>query len=253
MLNKMNMNEPKEKQTPLAIRNQLHELYLESNCAYLEISLPKWDEPVIFNEGIYTNSMKDSSIPKYLKEEFNRSFLVHKQALFAREEEKKEKPVIKEGFKISLKNRKIMKVYDPLLNKKDQPEDVDFERSSNPVTEKYYILTRSEDDALSKGLTPDLETSNSILKIIGKPDFSTLNMEEKHLLWKYRYSLKNDERYRKGVVKFLLSVNWKRNKEEGEALEMLSKWEIGLEQAIPMLSDLFSSNEYYPSEIPVKV
>lgn len=73
------------------------------------------------------------------------------------------------------------------------------------------------------------------------------------MLWKYRYSLKNDERYKKGIVKFLLSVNWRKKKEVIEALEMLDEWDIGLEQAMPMLSDIFSANENYPPiEHPIK-
>ena len=122
----------------------------------------------------------------------------------------------------------------------------DIEKNSNPVTEKYYLLTRNEDDALSRGLTPDVQTNDQILRIINKPDFTDLDSKEKHLLWKYRYSLKNDERYKKGVVKFLFSVNWEKEKEELEAIEMLSEWDIDIEQAIPMLSNIFSSNEDYP-------
>lgn len=128
----------------------------------------------------------------------------------------------------------------------------DLEKNSNPVTEKYYLLTRNEDDALSRGLTPDVQTNDQILRIINKPDFTVPDSKEKHLLWKYRYSLKNDERYKKGVVKFLLSVNWEKEKEELEAIEMLSEWDIDIEQAIPMLSNIFSSNENYPAIVNSK-
>jgi hypothetical protein len=124
-----------------------------------------------------------------------------------------------------------------------------IEVKTNPVTEKYYILTRTKDDAISKGLTPDRETHDEILQIIDKPDFTELSMNEKHLLWKYRYSLKNDESFKKGVVKFLQSVNWTRTKEESEAMDMLQDWEIDPEQALPMLSVIFSANEIYPATI----
>jgi phosphatidylinositol 3-kinase len=132
---------------------------------------------------------------------------------------------------------------------KKQQITSNIEMKTNPVTEKYYILTRTKDDAISKGLTPDRKTHDEILQIIEKPDFTVLSMNEKHLLWKYRYSLKNDESFKKGIVKFLQSVNWTRAKEECEAIEMLNDWNIDPEQALPMLSVIFSANQIYPATI----
>ena len=89
-----------------------------------------------------------------------------------------------------------------------------IESFNNPLTEKYYILTRIEDPELSKGLTPDRETHEEIIRIIELPDFTTLPPKDKNLIWKYRYCIKNDESYKKGVVKLLQSVNWSKAKDE---------------------------------------
>ena len=47
------------------------------------------------------------------------------------------------------------------------------------------------------------------------------------------------------MVKFLSSVDWDAEKEANEAIEMLQDWEFDVEQAIPMLSVLFSANDIY--------
>ena len=43
-----------------------------------------------------------------------------------------------------------------------------------------------------------------------------------------------------------MSVNWASVKEQTQAIALLKEWaEIGLEQALPMLSGFFSLNEVY--------
>lgn len=131
------------------------------------------------------------------------------------------------------KKKGIIRIHDP------------FEGRTNPISDKYYILTRTNDDNIARGLQPDPDTQEEILDIIDQPDFKELSKKEESLLWRYRYPIKKDKRYRKGVVKFLRSVDWESEKEANEAIEMLHDWEFDTEQAMPMLSVLFSANDIY--------
>ena len=47
----------------------------------------------------------------------------------------------------------------------------DFLKRSNPITEKYYILTRDVDDSIAKDLRPNAEEVELINNIINLPDF----------------------------------------------------------------------------------
>lgn len=53
----------------------------------------------------------------------------------------------------------------------------DFLKRSNPITQKYYILTRDIDESGAKDLTPNAEETEYINEIINLPDFSNLSVE----------------------------------------------------------------------------
>lgn len=243
LFDKIRRNNPinNDKATIRALKQKLHRLYLESENAFLEINLPNFDYPVIFDESIYTSITKDIIYPQYLVDSYIDSTLSKSENADLTEERK----IVQNGEKFKLKGAGLIRFHDPKINKRQHLSNL-IDVKDNPVAEKYYILTRTEDDAIAKGLTTDKETHEEILSIIEHPDFTSLTPKEKNLLWKYRYSLKKDERYRKGVVKFLQSVNWKSNpKEEYEAIEMLQDWHFDQEQVLPMLSNIFCANEIY--------
>lgn len=51
---------------------------------------------------------------------------------------------------------------------------------------------------------------------------------------------------KRALVKFLLCIEWTKEKEELEGMAMLKKWaEIDIEQAIPLLSFMFTANGIY--------
>lgn len=103
----------------------------------------------------------------------------------------------------------------------------DFLKRSNPITQKYYILTRDLDESASKDLTPSAEETETINQILNLPDFSNLSVEQKALLWHFRYSLIPNKR---ALVKFLQCVDWTKEKEELEGMSMLKRWaEIDIE------------------------
>ena len=90
----------------------------------------------------------------------------------------------------------VVKFHDPLI----MMNNPDFLMRSNPITQKYYILTRDIDESGAKDLTPNAEETEYINKIIDLPDFSKLSVEQKATLWHYRYSLTSNK---KALVKFL--------------------------------------------------
>jgi hypothetical protein len=104
-------------------------------------------------------------------------------------------------------------------------------------------LTRDIDESGAKDLTPNEEEVKNISDILDLPDFTTLTIERRALIWHFRYSLTSNKR---ALVKFLLSVDWGKEKEEQEAMNILKKWvEIDTEQALPLLSFMFTANEIY--------
>lgn len=104
------------------------------------------------------------------------------------------------------------------------------------------------DESGAKDLTPNAEEMEQINQIIDLPDFLNLSVENKALLWHYRYSLMTNKR---ALIKFLMCVEWSKEKEELEGISMLKKWaEIDIEQAIPLLSYLFSANNIYQAPGP---
>jgi hypothetical protein len=74
LLSKIRKVEPKDKQTPKAIKTRLHQLYLNSKHAYIEVSLPYFDCPVVYNEGHYESVRKEIIFPTYLDELYKSSF-----------------------------------------------------------------------------------------------------------------------------------------------------------------------------------
>lgn len=55
----------------------------------------------------------------------------------------------------------------------------DFMKKNNPITEKYYILTRDVDDNIAKDIRPNAEEKKVLNGIIDLPDFMTLTVEQK--------------------------------------------------------------------------
>ena len=73
-------------------------------------------------------------------------------------------------------------------------------QKKNPLQDKYFKLTRADDENVARELQPkpqELEEINKILKI---PDFMTLTQEQENLIFKFRYSLTKNN---KALVKFL--------------------------------------------------
>lgn len=108
LFSKIRKEEPKDKITPKAIKNRLHQLYLDSSTAYLEICLPDFDYPVIFDESCYNSIQRDYLFPDYTLEAYQNAYLGAEPKYEMKEEQK----VSKEADKISLKNAGLIKFHD---------------------------------------------------------------------------------------------------------------------------------------------
>lgn len=115
----------------------------------------------------------------------------------------------------------LITVWDPELNEE------------NPSERKYRKLAR---DILRGSIDPNLKPSRDenvrIEALLATPT-STLKMDDKDLLWKFRYTLIDNK---KAVVKFLLSVDWNEETERQQTADLLNQWcEIDIADALKLL------------------
>ena len=88
-------------------------------------------------------------------------------------------------------------------------------RRDDPISYKYFVMTRDLDESAVKDITPNKEEQEAINKIFEDPDFAQLNAKDKSMLWHFRYSLTTNKR---ALIKFLQCVEWTKDKEEVEAM-----------------------------------
>jgi len=130
---------------------------------------------------------------------------------------------------VSLSNE-LVTVWDPELGR------------TNPSEHKQLKLARS----LTRGIVDrDLKPSSNERKllqtIIKLPPTRTLEVDEKQLVWKFRFSLMSEK---KALTKFVRSVDWSDNQEAKQAVELIGKWEmIDVADALELLSPDFESDE----------
>ena len=106
---------------------------------------------------------------------------------------------------------------------------------------------------VDKELKPDQWERRQLERIVWFPATHTLVSEEKELLWKFRFYLKDEPQVREfcagrfgftdlnGVVKFLTKfvrvVDWSHSKERKQARELLKEWKrIQVDDALDLLS-----------------
>jgi len=105
----------------------------------------------------------------------------------------------------------------------------------NPIEHAYHKLARSH-KGMDRDLKPNKKEREEIANIIASPN-KQMSIEAKELLWKFRFSLTDDQR---AVTKFLRCVNWSDVDESKQALELLSAWgPISPTDALELLSASF--------------
>jgi phosphatidylinositol 3-kinase len=112
----------------------------------------------------------------------------------------------------------------------------------NPSEHKHSVLAwslaRGVNDREMKPSSVDQKLIQNILKY---PPTRTLNVDEKQLLWKFRFYLTSEK---KALVKFLLSVEWSDIQEAKQAVALIPRWEsIDVADALGLLSPVFQNEE----------
>ena len=195
--------------------NKLSDLLTQTENAYVIIKFPSFKNAVIYEEDVSADYKK-----------------VFKWNV----------PAI-EGVNL---NKYTSWIYDPSIN--ISKKDNDFLKRDNPISEKFSILARGNDDLFSRDIRLSPVDRNKINELLNKPDFNKLENKDITLFWSYRYELlKNNTPY--ALTKIMNSVKWGDSKSENEFLKnILSQWKkIEIYDILFMLSRKFSVNKLYPN------
>ncbi|ANB11639.1 phosphatidylinositol 3-kinase VPS34 [Sugiyamaella lignohabitans] len=108
----------------------------------------------------------------------------------------------------------------------------------NPIESKYRRLVRNhKSNQFDQELKPNAKIRDELNVIINSP-VQELTVDEKNLLWKFRYYL---TRHKQALTKFLQAVSWEDAVEARQAVEMLPRWaEIGVDDALELLGPAFT-------------
>ncbi|UKZ82179.1 hypothetical protein TrVFT333_009963 [Trichoderma virens FT-333] len=125
---------------------------------------------------------------------------------------------------------RLVMTYDPEVGQRD-----------NPAEAKHRRLFRSSHrhGILDRDLKPNAKVRDELNVIMSYPPTHILSPEEADLVWKFRYHLTKDKR---GLAKFVKSVNWNDQSELKQAVQVLSRWtEIDVDDALGMLGPSFDN------------
>ena len=195
--------------------NKLSDLLTQTENAYVIIKFPSFKNAVIYEEDISADYKR-----------------VFKWGVA---------PI--EGMTL---NKYTSWIYDPSINV--SKKDNDFLKRDNPISEKFSILSRGNDDLFSRDIRLSPIERNRINELLNTPDFFKLENKDITLFWSYRYELlKNNTPY--ALTKIMNSVKWGDSKSENEFLKnILSQWKkIEIYDILYMLSRKFSVNKLYPN------
>lgn len=130
---------------------------------------------------------------------------------------------------VSLSNE-LVTVWDPELGR------------TNPSEHKQLKLARSlTRGIIDRDLKPSVNERKLLQRIIKFPPTRPIQVDEKQLVWKFRFSLMSEK---KALTKFVRSVDWSDVQEAKQAVELIGKWEtIDVADALELLSPDFESEE----------
>ncbi|KAI1318132.1 Phosphatidylinositol (PI) 3-kinase [Mortierella claussenii] len=189
---------------------QIHKkLAAQSDKMLLNIDLPRFDFPVIFDEHEYEAKVRSSpggfggsatanSIP---------SFHGHSSI-----------------------GNSIFTVADPEIARE------------NPVEAKHRRMVRSHRNSpLDRELKPNPKIRDELAQILRYPPSHSLTAMEKDQLWKFRFYLTRDKR---ALTKFLKSVVWNDPAEAKQAVDLLPTWvDVDVDDALELLGSSFENRE----------
>ncbi|KAG9068660.1 Phosphatidylinositol (PI) 3-kinase [Linnemannia hyalina] len=187
---------------------QIHKkLLAQSDKMLLNIDLPKFDFPVIFDEHEYESKVHGS---------FNSFGGSASNSI--------------PSFHTNMPGSSVFIVDDPEIARE------------NPVEAKHRRLVRSHRNGpLDRQLKPNPKIRDELAQILRYPPSHSLTGEEKDLLWKFRYYLTRDKR---ALTKFLKSVVWSDPAEAKQAVDLLPAWvDIDVDDALELLGSSFENRE----------
>ena len=112
----------------------------------------------------------------------------------------------------------------------------------NPVQTKTLKVHRSyQRKMMDKNLKPDTNELKEIITVLAYPPTKHLNVDERELLWKFRFYLTNNK---KALIKFLKCIDWNDTQEVKHAIEIMKMWNtIDVDEALGLLSNNFKDRE----------
>ncbi|KAL7928703.1 kinase-like domain-containing protein [Trichoderma chlorosporum] len=186
----------------------------------LNVELPRFDFPVVYADHEYDPPPISSLQP-----------LSASQIVAQRQPEVHFGPGIKAiGESSADFGSRLVMIYDPEVGQRD-----------NPAEAKHRRLFRSSHrhGILDRDLKPNAKVRDELNVIMSYPPTHILSPEEADLVWKFRYHLTKDKR---GLAKFVKSVNWNDQSELKQAVQVLSRWtEIDVDDALGMLGPSFDN------------
>ncbi|KAI9684785.1 MAG: Phosphatidylinositol (PI) 3-kinase [Trizodia sp. TS-e1964] len=186
----------------------------------LYIDLPRFDHPIVFCDHEYPAPR--ISVQTHLNlSSSNITLKPPPEVQFG--------PGIDAGVDGSSYGGRLVTIYDPEVGAKD-----------NPAESKHRRLVRSQrTDALDRDLRPNAKIRDELNAIMEHSPTHDLNLEEKDLVWKFRFHLTKDKR---ALTKFVKSVNWSDRGESRQAVQILPKWtKINVDDALELLGPSFDN------------
>ncbi|KAI1724754.1 phosphoinositide 3-kinase family, accessory domain (PIK domain) domain-containing protein [Ditylenchus destructor] len=104
---------------------------------------------------------------------------------------------------------------------------------------KHHMLTRNaRANHIDRRLQPNSSARGAIETIIAAPSSQALSVEERDLIWKFRFWLRTNPR---ALTKFVRSVNWDEELEVRQAIQAMLEWEpIDACDALELLAPSFT-------------
>ncbi|KAH6604970.1 phosphatidylinositol kinase [Trichoderma cornu-damae] len=192
---------------------------LDPCICVLNVELPRFDFPVVFADHEYEPPPISALQP-----------LSSSQTAAQRQPEVHFGPGINAIGEGSADFGSRLMIYDPEVGQRD-----------NPAEAKHRRLFRSSHrhGILDRDLKPNAKVRDELNAIMSYPPTHILTPEEADLVWKFRYHLTKDKR---GLAKFVKSVNWNDQSESKQAIQVLSRWtEIDVDDALGMLGPSFDN------------
>ncbi|KAF9571953.1 Phosphatidylinositol (PI) 3-kinase [Mortierella alpina] len=182
-------------------------LAAQSDKMLLNIDLPKFDFPVIFDEHEY-EAKTNLSHHNFSGSAINSIPSLH----------------------INSAPSSVLIVEDPEISRE------------NLVEAKHRRLVRSHRNGpLDRELKPNPKIRDELAQILRYPPSHSLTTEEKDLLWKFRFYLTRDKR---ALTKFLKSVVWSDPAEAKQAVDLLPTWaDVDVDDALELLGSSFENRE----------